>query len=374
MRSSEKMLKNSKEEIKIMLTGGHAATPGLAVIQKLKSTFKNNNLSIYWIGSKKAIEGSHTSTLEYKIFPNLGVNFIGLTTGKIQTKLTKHTIPSLLKIPIGFVQSFFTIIKINPKVIISFGGYASFPVVFWGWFFRIPVILHEQTTVVGRASYASSFFSTKIALSRKESISFFPKSKVVMTGNPVRNEIFEVKPKIKPGMPATILIMGGSRGSEFINEEILKVMPKLVNKYSLIHVTGESHYNKIKSFARKNYQVMSSVDPLQMPNFYQQADLIVSRSGANTVSEIIVTKRPSILIPLPRTFMDEQVKNAKYAENFGIAKVLMESEVTPDRLTLEIENIFNNWSNIQKGVSGKLSPDVNATKKLVDLATDYILE
>lgn len=72
--------------------------------------------------------------------------------------------------------------------------------------------------------------------------------------------------------------------------------------------------------------------------------------------------------------MDEQVKNAKYAENFGIAKVLMESEVTPDRLILEIENMFNNWSNIQKGVSGKLSPDVNATKKLVDLATDYILE
>lgn len=368
------MSKNLREEIRIMLTGGHAATPGLAVIQKLKSSFKDDNLSIYWIGSKKAIEGSRASTLEYKIFPSLGVNFIALTTGKIQTKLTKYTISSLLKIPIGFVQSLFIVIKINPKVIISFGGYASFPVVFWGWFFRIPVILHEQTTVAGRASYASSFFSTKIALSRKESISFFPKSKVVVTGNPVRNEIFEVKPKNTPGTPATILIMGGSRGSEFINEEILKVMPKLVNKYSLIHITGESHYDKIKNHARKNYQVIASVDPLQMPNFYQQADLIVSRSGANTVSEIIATKRPSILIPLPRTFMDEQVKNARYAESYGIAKVLMESEVTPDRLVSEIEKIFDNWSNIQKGISGKLSPDINATKKLVDLATDYILE
>ena len=152
------MLKNEEEEIKIVLTGGHAATPGLAVIQKLKDLYKKENLLIYWIGSKKAVEGSSASTLEYRIFPSMGVNFVGLTAGKIQTKLTKHTIPSLLKIPIGFIQSFFSLLKIKPKVIISFGGYASFPVVFWGWVFRVPVILHEQTSVVGRASFISAFF------------------------------------------------------------------------------------------------------------------------------------------------------------------------------------------------------------------------
>lgn len=366
------MSKNSKEGINIVLTGGHAATPGLAVIEKLRETY--TNLNIYWIGSKKAVEGSNVKTLEYKIFPSLGVNFISLTTGKIQTKLTRYTISSLLKIPIGFIQSLFILIKVRPKVIFSFGGYASFPVVFWGWVFGVPVILHEQTIVAGRASRASIFFSTKIALAHIESSPFFPSSKIVITGNPVIKEIFDVKLKIHPGNPRTILVMGGSRGSEFINEEVVKLVPALHKKYKLVHITGESHYDKIKSHQRLGYEVVSSVDPLEMANYYQNADLVISRSGANTVAEIIVTKRPAILIPLPRTYMNEQVENALYAQKFGIAEVMLEKEVNPNLLIAKIEEMFKNWKKIQANVSNKVSPDINATKKIVDLAATYILE
>lgn len=368
------MSKNSIEGIKIVLTGGHAATPGLAVIEKLREIHSDKKLNIYWIGSKKAVEGSNAKTLEYKIFPRLGVNFISLTTGKIQTKLTRYTISSLLKIPIGFVQSLFILLTINPKVVFSFGGYASFPVVFWAWVFRIPVILHEQTAVAGRASRASSFFSTKIALAREESSPFFPKSKIAITGNPVIEEIFDVKPKIHPSSLRTILVMGGSRGSEFINEEIVKVLPTLVKKYNIVHITGESHYDKIKNHESKGYKVVNSVDPLEMPTYYQNSDLIISRSGANTVAEIIATKRPSILIPLPRTYMNEQVENAKYAQKFGIAEVMLEKEVNPNSLIAKIDEMFKNWEKIQSIVSNKVSPDINATKKIVDLAATYISE
>src|SRR5688572_25348723 len=123
------MQTSNKQEkpIKILLTGGHAATVGIAVVEELKERL-DKNVDIYWIGSRRAMEGSKSSTLEYKIYPNIGVKFYSIDAGKIQTKFTRYTIPSLVKIPVGFIQSFFLLLKIWPKVVLSFGGYASFPV------------------------------------------------------------------------------------------------------------------------------------------------------------------------------------------------------------------------------------------------------
>ncbi len=365
------MQHDSEELVKIVLTGGHAATPAIAVVEKLKEIYPNK-LSIYWIGSKKAVEGSNAKTLEYKIFPDLGIKFVAIITGKLQTKLTPYTIPSLLKIPIGFVQSFFTLLSIRPRVILSFGGYASFPVVFWGWVFRIPIVLHEQTVAAGRANIAASFFSTKIALSREESLQSFPKNKSIVIGNPLMKEIADVDPKNKLSSPPTVLIMGGSRGSEFINEEILKILPELTNKYNVIHITGEAHFQEIEPFSKNGYEVLAYVAPQEMAKYYNKADLVIARSGANTVSEIIATKSPSVLIPLPRTFMNEQVKNAEYARTFGIARVLLETEVTPKRLLFEVNDIFKNWYKIMDKVSEKTSPDINSAERLANLVLAYI--
>lgn len=363
--------KNLNEEIKIVFTGGHAATSGLAVINRLREVYGTQNLDLSWIGSKKAIEGSGVSTLEYKIFPSYGVKFFALTAGKIQTKLTRYTLISILKIPVGFIQSFFLLLKIRPRVIMSFGGYASFPVVFWGWILRIPVILHEQTIAAGRASIASAFFSTKIAISRLESEKYFPKNKVVFTGNPINDQISSIPKKSTIGKPPTILITGGSRGSEFINEEIVKSLPILLKKYKLIHVTGDSHFEKIKHLATKNYEIYSSVDPSTMAQLYNKSDIVIARSGANTVSELIAINRPSILIPLPRTFMDEQVKNAQYAKSLGIAKVLTEEQVNPDSLEKNLSDLVANWKVVTKGESSKKSPDIDAAKKIVELLSVY---
>ena len=141
----------------ILLTGGHAATTGIAVVEEIRRRESLKGAEIYWIGSLTAIEGSKFSTIESRTFPRIGVNFIPIIAGKIQTKFTRHTIPSLLKIPVGFIQAFWLMLKIKPKVTLSFGGYSSFPVIFWSWIFRIPVILHEQTVVAGRASISSAF-------------------------------------------------------------------------------------------------------------------------------------------------------------------------------------------------------------------------
>jgi UDP-N-acetylglucosamine--N-acetylmuramyl-(pentapeptide) pyrophosphoryl-undecaprenol N-acetylglucosamine transferase len=357
-------------ETKILLTGGHAATTGLAVIEEIRKRFPEAEIS--WIGSKFVVSGSKATSVEYKTYPSLGVKFYALTAGKLQTKFTRYTIPYLLMIPVGFIQAFFLLLKIRPCVILSFGGFSSFPVIFWGFIFGIPVVLHEQTVGAGRAAIASTFFARKIALAREESQKYFPKQKTVITGNPLSEEILSVKPKITLGNTKTILIMGGSRGSEFINEEIFKIIPKLLTKYRTIHITGERNFEKYKDYQNKNYRAVSFVDPRKMPAYYKDADLVITRSGANTVSEILYLKIPTIFIPLPRTFMDEQYKNAKYAEEFGVAKVMLETETNPESLLAEIEKMFSAWENIVSNLEKKESPDINASKKVTDLIEEYI--
>jgi UDP-N-acetylglucosamine--N-acetylmuramyl-(pentapeptide) pyrophosphoryl-undecaprenol N-acetylglucosamine transferase len=350
---------------KILLTGGHGATAGLAVIEVIKKRLPNTQ--IFWIGSNTAIPGSNVKSLEYKIYPSMGVKYFSINAGKLQTKFTRYTIPLILMIPLGFIQALFLVIRIRPSITFSFGGFASFPVIFWSWVFGIPVILHEQTIAAGRASIASTFFARKIALSHNESLNFFPKNKCVITGNPVRSSVFNVKPKISLGESKTILVMGGSRGSEFINEEFAKILDKLITKYHIVHITGERDYPKYKDLKIKNYQVIPFVNPEEMQKLYQKSDVIISRSGANTVSELMVIKRPVILIPLPRTFMKEQEKNAKFAKEFGIAEVLSENDVSDGALLPVIEKLFTNWKTIVRRTIDKKSLDENATEKILNL-------
>jgi UDP-N-acetylglucosamine--N-acetylmuramyl-(pentapeptide) pyrophosphoryl-undecaprenol N-acetylglucosamine transferase len=185
-------------------------------------------------------------------------------------------------------------------------------------------------------------------------------------------EIVSIKQKTTLSQKPVILVMGGSRGSSFINEEIVNIAPKLLKKYKLIHISGEAEYQKIREFDGGDYKVLSFVDPREMYRYYEMSDLIISRSGANTVSEITFIKRPSILIPLPRTYLNEQIKNAKYAEDYGIAKVMLETEVNPDSLTKTIEHIFENWHTIVGKTLEKESLDARGAANLVDLLLNYI--
>lgn len=354
----------------ILLTGGHAATTGIAVIEEIKKRMPKAKIS--WVGSKAAVSGSKVTTLEYKIYPTMGVEFFTINAGKLQTKFTRHTIPHLLMIPVGFFQALLLVLKLKPKVILSFGGASSFPIIFWGSAFGIPTILHEQTLAAGRAAMASAYIVSKIALSREESLKHFPKGKCVITGNPLMSSILSVPPITTHHLPFTILIMGGSRGSEFINEEIFKILPELIKIYKVIHITGERDFEKYRDLKLKNYRVLPFVDPREMAKYYIESDMVIERSGANSVSELLYVKRPAILIPLPRTFMGEQVKNARYAENFGIARVILETEVSSESLMLIIKSTISNWSKTVSKVKNMTSPDVNASGKVVDLIESCI--
>jgi len=366
------MSKNNKN---VLLTGGHARSTAYALICEIRKQKKKWNL--YFVGSKKAIEGTNIPTLEMETFPKLGVKFLPIFTGRVQRKFTFWTIPSLIKIPFGFIHAFLILRKIKPDVIVSFGGYSAFPIVVMGWFFRVPILIHEQTAAVGRANKYSSFFATKIAISRESSKKYFSKEKVVLTGNPVSQGAQDIKPKSSKGKPPTIFITGGQTGSVIINSTIEEILEKLLQDYKVVHQVGSFQIEKFMTI-RKNlpaklrlrYEVHSTISQTKWPTYLKKADIIISRSGANIVSEILVTKRPSILIPLQLAYLNEQKKNADYAKSFGIAKVIKQEDLTPKTLLENIKRLDESWINVIKKVEKKISPDISAAGAIFALVED----
>ncbi len=357
---------------KVLLTGGHAATTAISVIEELIRRYGKEGMDISWIGARFALEGKKINGLELKIFPGLRVKTYLLNAGRLQRKFTRYTIFSLLKLPVGFIQAVYYILKIKPEVTLSFGGFAAFPVVFASWFFGIPVLIHEQTAEVGLANKLSIYFAKEILLSRAESTKHFGNKKTEVVGNPVMTQIQEVEIKEKLGDPPVVFVMGGSRGSESINDALFSVLPKLLEKYHVIHITGEYDFKRFESIKNKNYRCFPFVSPMEIDNLYRESDIVVSRSGANTVAELMIVKRPAILIPIPWSHLNEQEGNAKLAQDFGIARILKQDDLSGERLLTEIEQIIKDWDEIIVKVKSKHSSDATASSKVVNVLARYL--
>jgi len=369
------------KKITIVLCGGHAATTALSTIEELTRRKKDTDWKLVWIGSNKAIEGKKVKPLESLIFEKLGLKTYSIVSGRLQRKFTLWTIPSLIKVPFGFVNAFFLILKLRPNVVVSFGGYAAVPVVISSWLLRVPVVIHEQTAAIGLANKLSLPFVKICCLSRKESKMYFKGNKTVLIGNPVMSQISEIKEKDTLGNPPVIFIAGGSRGSQNINKIVYEILDKLLKKYKVIHITGESDFDVfkkrkgiLKNEFSKRYEVYPIVDPMQIDGIYKEADIIVARAGANTVSEIIVTKRPALLIPIPWSHLDEQKKNALVAQEIGIARILEQDDLSDGRLLSEISILIKN----RKEMVNKAKTNDNeildreASRKLVDQIVKFV--
>lgn len=341
---------------KILLTGGHAATTALALVEELIRRKGKNGWEIFWVGSR-----------ESQIFERVGVKTHFIFTGKLQRKLTFWTIPSLLKIPFGLFHALLLVSKIKPDIIVSFGGYAAFPIVVIAWLKRVPIIIHEQVATAGLANRLSQIFAKKICISREESRKFYPAKKTILTGNPIMTQITEIEPKKEIGKPPLIFVTSGSQGSVIVNDALLEILAQLLTKYKLIHLTGEYDFARFAGIKNKNYEVYSWVDPFKIDNIYCQADMVIARAGANTVSEIMATKRPAILIPIPWSYLNEQNKNAQIAQKFGIARILKQDGLTGKHLFSEIELLEKNWQKIVAEVYEKEVFDKKAAKRLVDV-------
>lgn len=338
--------------MKVVLIGGHLA-PALSVMEALPKDTK-----ILFVGRKYALEGDSALSLEYRTIAQLKIPFVGLNTGRWQRKLTRFTFFSLLKLPFGIIKSFLILIKFKPDVVMGFGGYVSIPVVLCAFMLKIPVVIHEQTMEAGFTNRLVSRFAKKICISWNSSRKYFPKNKVVFTGNPIRkfpilNPAAAGQFSIFNNKLPTIYITGGSSGSHFINVLIEGIIKELLKTYNIIHQAGDAHeyhdFDRLgklrQTFPEKlrdNYILEKFIDPSEIGELIHSSSLVITRSGMNTVAELVYFEKPAILIPLPFSQNGEQLKNAKFLEKIGLGIVLQQSELNQKKLLKAISLMFNN--------------------------------
>ncbi len=364
---------------KIVITGGHL-TPALAMIDEL---LKGDDWEIFYIGRKYTAEGDKTPSLESMVIQEKGIWFIPINFGRLQHKFTRYTISAFLRIPFGFLQAFFHLLRIKPNVVLSFGSYVGVPVVLAGWLLGIPIVIHEQTTVVGLGNKINSFFAKKICVSWPETLKQFPKEKTVLTGNPLRLDIFKTNPKILSTLKfekdkPLILVTGGNQGSHRINVTIEGILEKLLVKYHVFHQTGhlagfgdferlEEKRNHLPKSLKDNYHLKKYVSGEEWGTLLERADLVVSRAGINTITELLVLGKPQLLIPISWLPGDEQTKNAQMVEKIGLAEILSQDDLNSQNLFRKIELMMDKI-NIYRQAKDKAEKLIikNATQKIVD--------
>lgn len=333
--------------MKVMVTGAHF-TPAVATIEELRSVYR---AKVVYVGRKTTLEGDNTPSVESKVFPKLGVKFIPLTTGRWQRAFTIYTIPSLLKIPIGFIQAPLIILRERPDVILSFGGYVSVPIIVWGWLFSKPIIIHEPTLVSSLANKIISPLANKITLSFPGKYSF-NKEKVVLTGNPIRKEVLEVQPKRTLNRLPMVLIAGGNQGSHVINLAVEEKLGDLTKIAQIIHQTGDSlfgDFERLQTQENENYQVEKFIDS-GWGEILGKCDLVVSRAGINTLSELAFLGKPTLVIPIAGH--SEQNVNAKFFEKLGVAKILPQSKLSGENLLENIKKMLKDLGHLKQKAKG----------------------
>lgn len=344
--------------MKLVITGGHHSS-ALPIIKKLQSSnSKNdskgnnaNNVEIHWIGHKYTLQGNKNSTLEYNEITELGIPFYNLYAGKFYKT---YNLLRLLKIPLGFIHAFFLLLKIRPDVILSFGGYLAVPVVIVGKFLGIKSLTHEQTLVTGYANSLISKYASKVLISWPQSAKYFPDSKVVYTGIPIRESIFKTKStsfKINKELP-TIYITGGKTGSHVLNTNISEILGDLLEIANVIHQCGDhselNDFDMLERLSKKYsdksgvYTVRKFITNDEIGSVFSACDLVISRAGAHIISELIILEKPALLIPISWVSHNEQLINAQLVKDCGLGEIIEESSLQPQYLLNKIKDMFSN--------------------------------
>ncbi len=327
--------------MKLVLVGGHLA-PVLAVLDAIPK-----DCDVSCIGRKYALEGDQAVSLEYTTIHSQGIKFYTLTSGRLQRALTPHSFSSLVKIPYGFFQSFTLLFQLKPDVVLSFGGYLSVPVCFAAFFLGIPVVIHEQTLGAGLANRMITPLARRVCVSWETSLRYFPRSKTILTGNPIRHfsQKFAELPK---GSSPLIFITGGSSGSHVLNVLVEGCIRTMVKRYRVIHQTGDAKgfadYERLKKIRdslpeniRERYVTQKFIDPCAIGAIMEESTLIVSRAGINTVTEIMYAGKPCLLVPFPYGQSGEQMKNAQFLQSVGLASVVSQDKLTSDVFSRRID-------------------------------------
>ena len=319
---------------KIVLTGGGTAghvTPNIALAQILQQ----KGYKIDYIGSKTGIEKELIKDVPYH----------EISSGKLRRYVDMKNLSDAFKVVVGVGDAVKVLKKIKPDIIFSKGGFVTVPVVIAGKLLRIPIIIHESDMTPGLANRIANPFANTICVSFPETMQHLPKNKVILTGPPLREEIFhgdKQKGLRLAGFSSRkpiLLVIGGSLGSLKINECVRNSLDKILDKFCVIHICGKG--NKMDSIKKQDYLQFEYVAD-ELADLLSVADVVISRAGSNAIYELLALKKPHLLIPLSKkASRGDQILNAQSFEKQGFSKVLQEEDMDDDSLLSNILEVHN---------------------------------
>jgi UDP-N-acetylglucosamine--N-acetylmuramyl-(pentapeptide) pyrophosphoryl-undecaprenol N-acetylglucosamine transferase len=354
-------------------TGGHIF-PAVAIANEFKARYPNAD--ILFVGAEGRMEMTRVPEAGYKI--------IGLWISGLQRRLTF----SNLLFPIKLIVSYFRARKIvnqfKPHVVIGTGGYASGPIMMAATRKGIPTVIQEQNSFAGLANKQVADKASKVCVAYEGMEKYFPAKKIVVTGNPVRKDILNIDSKREQALThfafssqyKTLLIIGGSLGARTINESVINGIEKLLEaQVQVLWQTGKGYYEAYKSrLAKYDLRKIRVQDFMrEMDLAYAAADVIISRSGALSVSEICVAKKPVILVPSPNVAEDHQTKNAKALADKDAAIMVADKDANTTLIDTALNLIFDagRSAKLRENIATLAKPEatndiVNEIEKLLD--------
>jgi UDP-N-acetylglucosamine--N-acetylmuramyl-(pentapeptide) pyrophosphoryl-undecaprenol N-acetylglucosamine transferase len=339
--------------MKVILTGGGTGGhfyPLIAVAEEINKIVKEQKLL-----PVKLFYMSDSPHDEAMLLEN-NIEFVKISAGKLRRYFSILNFFDLFKTFFGTIFAIIKVFNIYPDVVFSKGAYVSFPVLVAARLLGIPVFVHESDTAPGRVNKWAGKFAKRVAVSYPDAAKFFDNKKTAVVGNPIRDAIKLLTSKgdsrqffgFTEDIPL-ILIIGGSLGAKIINDEILNILPQLLENYYVIHQTGKNNFTEVTTTAevilrenphKERYKPLDYLDDLNSNMAAGAADLIVSRAGS-AIFEIANWGIPSIIIPIKNSNGDHQRQNAYYFAKFGGTTVIEEANLTPNILLSEIKRIVS---------------------------------
>ncbi len=338
--------------MKILFTGGGTGGhfyPVIAVAEAVRAMADQEHiidLKMYYMSD---------APIDETMLKQADLEYVEVQAGKKRTYASTKNTTDKFKVLVGCIQATWKLFQIYPDVVFGKGGYASFPAMFAAKLLRIPVIIHESDIIPGRVNTWIADYATKIAISYPEAATHFSrKDRIALTGQPIRKALLEMPKEdpyqelgLEPGVPV-ILVLGGSQGSAKINEHVIDILPRLVDRCQVVHQTGEANLEWMKKRAEgalpghphaSRYHPAAFLDPKTMRLAAKASSLVVSRAGS-AIFEIAIWEKPSILIPLAIARDDHQRANAYSYARTGACTVIEEANLRPELFYSVIESIM----------------------------------
>ncbi len=368
--------------MRVIITGGGTAghiNPGIAIAKHI--TARHPDAVIVFVGTQRG--------LEKNLVPREGFEIRFIKARGFNRKLSLDVLLTAKDMVLGYMEARRIIKAFKPDIVIGTGGYVCLPVMLAAARLKVHTLIHESNSYPGIANRILSGIVDIAAISFKDTQKYFKRAKkVIFTGNPIRSEILSASreearalEELKPDM-LMVLIFGGSQGAQKINDVVVQMIAdnKGVLPYKMVFSTGQTQYDRVKKTLEQNGLIAEELANIKivpyifdMARSLAAADLVISRAGAVTVSEITATGAPSILIPFPHAAENHQESNARTLERQGASIVILEDDLSSDILNHQIMSLINNKEQLNRmAKNSKKAGVTDAAEKITEAIEELI--